>query len=88
MSKQAYCLLKASKFDEVAMEVFIFTFIILIVVVAAMAIGYMVQRKTIAGSCGGLGALGIEKACDCDTPCEKRQQRMKKEQEWQQNKII
>lgn len=60
------------------MEVFIFTFIILIVVVAAMAIGYMVQRKTIAGSCGGLGALGIEKACDCDTPCEKRQQRMKK----------
>ncbi|MBP8228473.1 MAG: (Na+)-NQR maturation NqrM, partial [Pararheinheimera sp.] len=29
-----------------------------------------------------------EKACDCDTPCEKRQQRMKKEQEWQQNKII
>ena len=41
------------------MEVFIFTFIILIVVVAAMAIGYMVQRKTIAGSCGGLGALGI-----------------------------
>jgi uncharacterized protein len=78
----------ASKFDEVAVEVFIFTFIILIVVVAAMAIGYMVQRKTIAGSCGGLGALGIEKACDCDTPCEKRQQRMKKEQEWQQNKII
>ncbi len=70
------------------MEVFIFTFIILIVVVAAMAVGYMVQRKTIAGSCGGLGALGIEKACDCDTPCEKRQQRMKKEQEWQQNKII
>ena len=81
-------MVKASKFDEVAMEVFIFTFIILIVVVAAMAIGYMVQRKTIAGSCGGLGALGIEKACDCDTPCEKRQQRMKKEQEWQQNKII
>ena len=79
---------KASKFDEVAMEVFIFTFIILIVVVAAMAIGYMVQRKTIAGSCGGLGALGIEKACDCDTPCEKRKERMKKEQEWQQNKII
>ncbi|RVT46572.1 (Na+)-NQR maturation NqrM [Rheinheimera sediminis] len=70
------------------MEVFIFTFVILIVVVAAMAIGYMVQRKTIAGSCGGLGALGIEKACDCDTPCEKRKERLKKEQEWQQNKII
>jgi len=51
-------------------------------------LGYMVQRKTIAGSCGGLAALGIEKACDCDKPCEKRQERMRKEKEWQDNKII
>jgi hypothetical protein len=74
--------------SEVAMEVFVLTFIVLLVVVAAMAIGYMVQRKTIAGSCGGLAALGIEKACDCDKPCEKRQERMRKEKEWQDNKII
>jgi hypothetical protein len=72
----------------VAMEIFVLTFVVLLVVVAAMAIGYMVQRKTIAGSCGGLAALGIEKACDCDTPCEKRQERMRKEKEWQDNKII
>ena len=70
------------------MEVFVLTFVIMLVVVAAMAIGYMVQRKTIAGSCGGPDALGIEKACDCENPCEKRQERMRKEKEWQQNKII
>lgn len=70
------------------MEIFVLTFILMLVVFAAMAIGYMVQRKTIAGSCGGLGALGIEKACDCDNPCEKRQERLRKEKEWQENKII
>ncbi len=70
------------------MEIFVLTFIIMLIVVVAMAIGYIVQRKTIAGSCGGLDALGIEKACDCEKPCEKRQERMRKEKEWQQNKII
>ncbi len=67
---------------------FLFTFGLLLVVVSAMAVGFIVQRKTIAGSCGGLDALGIEKACDCENPCEKRQQRLAKEKLWQQNKII
>lgn len=70
------------------MEVFILTFVLLLIVVGAMAIGYIVQRKTIAGSCGGLDALGIEKACDCDNPCERRLERMRKEKQWQENKII
>jgi hypothetical protein len=70
------------------MSTFILTFVILLLVVAAMAVGYLVQRKTLAGSCGGLGSMGIEKACDCDNPCEKRQQRMAKEKFWQDNKII
>jgi len=72
----------------IAVEVFILTFILLLIVVGAMAIGYILQRKTIAGSCGGLGALGIEKACDCDKPCDRRLERMRKEKEWQDNKII
>ena len=70
------------------MEVFLLTFAVLLIVVLAMAVGYIVQRKTIAGSCGGLGEIGIEKACDCDKPCEKRQKRMEKEKFWQQNKIV
>ncbi len=70
------------------MAVFLFTFGLFLVVVLAMAIGFIVQRKTLAGSCGGLGELNIDKACDCDKPCEKRLKRLEKEKFWQDNKII
>ncbi|HAS15245.1 MULTISPECIES: (Na+)-NQR maturation NqrM [Idiomarina] len=69
------------------MQTFIMVFALFVIVVLAMAIGYMVQRKTISGSCGGIGALGMEKACDCDNPCEKRKERMKKEEVWKENQI-
>lgn len=43
------------------MQTFIMVFALFIIVVLAMAVGYIVQRKTISGSCGGIGALGMEK---------------------------
>ena len=46
----------------------------------AMAIGYIFQRKTISGSCGGLGSIGVEKECDCPEPCDNRKKRMAREQ--------
>ena len=55
--------------------VFLMTLAIFAIVIVGMAIGYIVQKKTLAGSCGGLGSVGIEKACNCDSPCEKRQER-------------
>lgn len=77
------------------MSTFVLAFLFFITMVCAMAIGYMVQRKTIAGSCGGLGALGIEKACDCPEPCDRKKARMEREEarqaklaEWQKNKIL
>lgn len=75
------------------MQTFFLVFVMMIVVFAAMGIGYIVQRKSISGSCGGLGAMGIEKACDCDKPCDERkahlakQQRQEKIKEWQKNQI-
>ncbi|OUS32491.1 Na(+)-translocating NADH-quinone reductase subunit E [Thalassotalea sp. 42_200_T64] len=57
------------------MSIFLLTFGFFIVMFLAMAIGYIIQQKTLAGSCGGLGSVGIEKACNCDNPCEKRQER-------------
>lgn len=48
----------------------IFTFMILLLLVAAMAIGYLLQRKKLQGSCGGLSTLGLNKLCDCKTPCQ------------------
>ncbi|RLV58176.1 (Na+)-NQR maturation NqrM [Parashewanella curva] len=62
------------------MSTFIAAFVVLLVFFLLMSIGYLVKRKAVEGSCGGLGAIGIEKACDCDDPCDRRKRRMEKEQ--------
>lgn len=63
------------------MEIFIITFTIMLLVVAVMAVGYIFQRKKIKGSCGGISDLGLEKVCDCDEPCDKRKELMKRLEE-------
>ena len=40
------------------------TFLVMLGVVAAMAIGVLMGRKPIAGSCGGLRNLGVDMQCD------------------------
>lgn len=60
------------------MAIFLITLGFFLVVVMAMAVGYIFQKKTLAGSCGGLASVGIDKACNCDNPCEKRQERERK----------
>jgi hypothetical protein len=57
------------------MTIFLITFGFFLVIVAAMGVGYIFQHKTLAGSCGGLASVGIDKECNCDNPCEKRQER-------------
>ena len=54
------------------MTIFIATFVVLVVAVAAMALGVILSNRRIEGSCGGLASLGIDKACDCDRPCARR----------------
>ena len=44
------------------MSTFIVAFIILMLVGAGMAIGVIFGRQPIKGSCGGLGAVGVERA--------------------------
>ncbi|GGA71229.1 hypothetical protein GCM10011369_11240 [Neiella marina] len=74
------------------MLTFVITFAVLLLIVAAMSIGYLVQRKTISGSCGGIASLGLDKVCDCPEPCEKRKAReekaAKREKLIQENRII
>ncbi|MEI6893157.1 MAG: (Na+)-NQR maturation NqrM [Colwellia sp.] len=60
------------------MMIFFITFGFFLVVGAAMAVGYIFQSRSLAGSCGGLASVGIDKECNCDNPCEKRQEREKK----------
>ena len=40
------------------------TFVFMLLVVASMAIGVMFGRKPIAGSCGGMKALGMNVQCE------------------------
>ncbi len=54
------------------MKIFVMTFVLFLLAIAAMAVGYVFKRRTIKGSCGGIAALGMEKVCDCDTPCARR----------------
>jgi hypothetical protein len=77
------------------LSTFILAFALFVIVAIAMSLGYLLQRKAIAGSCGGLGALGIDKACDCPEPCDRKKAREAREfarQEklaaWKQNQIL
>ncbi len=46
------------------MEVFILTFIIMGLLIAAMAVGVIMGRGPVKGSCGGMAAVGLDGACD------------------------
>ena len=46
-------------------KVFIATFILFLVAFLGMSLGYIIERKSIQGSCGGLSSIGVEKVCDC-----------------------
>lgn len=52
------------------MQLFLITFGIFLVVILGMSIGFIIKKKSIAGSCGGISSLGMQKVCDCDTPCD------------------
>ena len=57
------------------MNTFLMTFTIFVAVIAAMAVGYIFQKKVVKGSCGGLGAVGIDNVCNCPEPCDARKKR-------------
>lgn len=46
------------------MDIFIFVFAGLLLIILAMSIGVIMGGKPIAGSCGGMASLGMDTACD------------------------
>lgn len=46
------------------MSLFLISAVVFGLVFAAMAVGVIAGRSPIKGSCGGLGALGIDAACE------------------------
>lgn len=56
------------------MMIWVLVFGFMLLLMAAMAIGVILGRKPIAGSCGGLNQLGLKEGCDIcggkDEVCE------------------
>ncbi len=46
------------------MDIFIFVFAGLMLIILAMSVGVIMGGKPIAGSCGGMASLGMDTACD------------------------
>ena len=46
------------------MALFFISMLVVALVIAGMAVGVIMGRPPIKGSCGGLGALGVDQACD------------------------
>ncbi|TCK08886.1 (Na+)-NQR maturation NqrM [Marinobacterium mangrovicola] len=63
------------------MDTLILTFVVLLCIITAMSVGVLMGRKPIAGSCGGMSALGMDTACDIcggdQAKCDEEQQRNK-----------
>jgi uncharacterized protein len=51
----------------------LYAFLFFLIVIALMAVGVMMKRKAIQGSCGGLANIDIERACNCETVCEEHE---------------
>jgi len=66
---------------EELMQMFMLTLLVLGLIVLIMSVGVIMGRKPIAGSCGGMSALGMETECDvcggnqeiCETEQQKNQ---------------
>ncbi|AUU84212.1 (Na+)-NQR maturation NqrM [Leclercia sp. J807] len=70
------------------MMTFVLTFAVFVLVIFGMSLGWLIKRKSIQGSCGGISSLGMEKVCDCPEPCDARKKRMAREAQRQQNRIL
>lgn len=63
------------------MNIFFIVLGFMLLIMAAMAIGVIMGRKPIAGSCGGLNNLGLKEGCDIcggkDEVCEEENRKNK-----------
>ena len=52
------------------MTTVLITFGIFVIVILLMAIGVVLNKRTIQGSCGGLNNVGVDRVCNCEDTCD------------------
>lgn len=63
------------------MQIFLFTFMVLLLAFLGMAAGVLLNNRELKGSCGGLSNIpGVKGDCSCANPCDKRKARMAQEE--------
>ncbi len=55
---------------------YLLAFAAFMILILLMAIGVLMHRQSIKGSCGGLSSIGIERACDCVDVCEEHRKQL------------
>ena len=58
------------------MSTFLATLLVFGLAFAGLALGILLGRAPIRGSCGGLRKFGIEQDCSCEAPCPRRRREL------------
>lgn len=67
---------------------FIASFVLFLLFFLALSLSYLLKRRRLQGSCGGISALGLEKVCDCPEPCDARKQRQARQDAARRRRIL
>ncbi len=60
------------------MGTFLATLLLFGLAFAGLALGVLLGRAPLSGSCGGLNKLGIRKDCSCEAPCPRRRRELER----------
>jgi hypothetical protein len=61
------------------MGTFLATLLLFALAFAGLALGTVMGREPLRGSCGGLRKLGMEGDCACESPCPRRQRQLERQ---------
>jgi hypothetical protein len=60
------------------MGTFLATLLLFAFAFGALALGTLLGREPIRGSCGGLRKLGLDDDCSCASPCPRRRRELQR----------
>jgi hypothetical protein len=60
------------------MDTFLAALLLFGLAFAGLALGVLLGREPIRGSCGGLRKLGLEGDCSCESPCPRRRRELER----------